>query len=327
MSVTSAFAASEFVDLYLSNTIADVKGLAGVSDTRVPVPDAWAEDMTTLRDLCRQAQATCGGPEFSVVYQERVYRVTHLDSVEPGGIYVLRQSKAQIRPFRTIGIPSHFAKAILAPDAVGLILICGSFGVGKTTTGVSWLIERLNLHGGVALDIEDPIETLSDGEHGKGRCIAINASRQSGGYREHLIRGLRSGVDFIFLGEIRDGETAYEAIKAGANGKLILATLHGASVEQALERLIAMAGEHTDKAADLLANSLMGVLWQNIAMEIKGDGSLFPRFSVRTLLVAGPGATAIQDKIRNGNVFALNDDIDQQARSGHWQQTFGERRR
>lgn len=327
MSVTSAFAASEFVDLYLSNSFADVTGLAGVSDSRVPVPDAWAQDMETLRESCRQTQAAIGGPEFSVAYGGRVYRVTHLDSVEPGGTYVLRQSKAEIRAFRTIGIPRHFADALLAEDAVGLALICGGFGVGKTTTGASWMVERLERHGGVGLSIEDPIETLIDGVHGKGRCIAINASRQNGGYREHLIRGLRSGVDFIFLGEIRDAETAYEALKAGSNGELIIATFHAQGPVHALERLIAMAGEHTSSAANMLADSLLGVLWQNLAADTKDDGSVFTRFSVKTLLVSGSEAAAIRAKIRDGNLVTLNQDIEQQARSGYWQQGVGDRRR
>jgi twitching motility protein PilT len=327
MTVMSAFAASEFVDLYLSNSFADVKGLAGVSDARVPVPDAWAQDMQTLRERCREAQATTGGPEFSVPYSGRVYRVTHLDSVEAGGTYVLRQSKAEIRRFGSIGIPRHFAEALLAEDAVGLVLICGGFGVGKTTTGASWVVERLERHGGVGLSIEDPIETLIDGVHGKGRCIAINASRQNGGYREHLIRGLRSGVDFIFLGEIRDAETAYEALKAGSNGELIVATFHGQSPIQALERLIALAGEHTPSAANLLADSLLGVLWQNLAAETREDGSSFMRFSVKTLLVAGEGEAGIREKIRNAKLVTLNQDIEQQARSGYWQQSVGDRRR
>jgi len=327
MSVTSAFATSEFVDLYLSNSFADVTGLAGVSDTRVPVPHEWAQDMQALRESCRQTQASVGSPEFSVAYEGRVYRVTHLESVEAGGTYVLRQSKAEIRRFGSIGIPKHFAEAILAEGVVGLILICGGFGVGKTTTGASWVVERLDRHGGMALAIEDPIETLIDGVHGKGRCIAINASRQNGGYREHLIRGLRSGVDFIFLGEIRDSETAYEAIKAGSNGELIIATFHAQSPIHALERLVAMAGEHTPKAANLLADSVLGVLWQNLAADTKDDGTTFMRFSVKTLLVSGNEEAAIRAKIREGKLVTLNQDIEQQARSSYWQQSVGDRRR
>lgn len=314
----SGLAGSDFIDLFVSNSFADVKGLAGVDDTRVPVPESWSDDIEVIREKCRAGQLETGGPEFSIQFGGVVYRVTHLDSLEQGGTFVLRQSKAQIRAFRSLGIPRHFAEALLAPKAVGLILICGGFGVGKTTTAASWVVERLTQHGGIALAIEDPIETPIDGVHGKGRCIAINASRHKGGYREHLIRGLRSGVDFIFLGEIRDAQTAYEALKAGSNGELILATFHAQGNAEALERLIALAEEHTQSAAKLLADSLLGVMWQNLTAELKSDGSKFNRFEVETLLVKGDSAAAVREKIRSGKISALNQEIEQQAKRGFW---------
>lgn len=314
----SGLAGSDFIDLFVSNSFADVKGLAGVDDTRVPVPESWSDDIEVIREKCRAGQLETGGPEFSIQFGGVVYRVTHLDSLEQGGTFVLRQSKAQIRAFRSLGIPRHFAEALLAPKAVGLVLICGGFGVGKTTTAASWVVERLTLHGGIALAIEDPIETPIDGVHGKGRCIAINASRHKGGYQEHLIRGLRSGVDFIFLGEVRDGRTAYEALKAGSNGELILATFHAQGNAEALERLIAMAGEHTNSAANLLADSLLGVMWQNLTAELKSDGSKFNRFEVETLLVKGDSAAAVREKIRSGKISALNQEIEQQAKRSFW---------
>lgn len=314
----SVISTSDFVDLFVSNSFADVKGLVGVSDSRVPVPDTWKEDVAVILELCRAGQSAAGGPEFSILHCKVVYRVTHLDSNEPGGAYVLRRSKAEIRSFRGIGIPSYFAEALLDPKAVGLTLICGGFAVGKTTTGASWVVERHQLHGGVSLAIEDPIETAIDGLHGNGRCIAINASRHKGGYREHLIRGLRSGVDFIFLGEIRDSETAYEALKAGSNGELIAATLHAASIPHALERLIALAEPYTTSAAKLLADSLLGVMWQDLAVEKSQGGTDFKRLSVSTLLVKGESAAGVREKIRSGQVPALAQDVEQQAARAIW---------
>lgn len=314
----SSLSNSDFIDLYLSNSFADVKGLAGVNDSRVPVPESWSEDIKVVLDLCRQGQAENGGPEFSIQFGSVVYRVTHLDSIEQGGAYVLRQSKASIRPFRSIGIPGYFADALLEKKAVGLALICGGFGVGKTSTGASWVVERLLTHGGVSLSIEDPIETAINGEHGKGRCIAINASRHKGGYREHLIRGLRSGVDFIFLGEIRDDETAYEALKAGSNGELIVATFHAQGIPEALERLVSLADAHTQSAAKLLADSLLGVMWQDLTPIPKDDGSTFNRFSVQTLLVSGD--SAVREKIRSGKISSLHHEVEQQGRRGLWGQ-------
>ncbi|PRW84478.1 ATPase, T2SS/T4P/T4SS family [Pseudomonas fluorescens] len=317
----SDISACDFIDLFVSNSFADVKGLAGADDTRVPIPDGWKEDVTAILELCRVEQSQIGGPEFSIEYRNVIYRVTHLDSVEPGGAYVLRQTKAHIRDFYSIGIPTHFVNALLDKKAVGLALICGGFGVGKTTTALSWLDARLKLHGGVALAIEDPNETIIDGLHGKGRCIAINASRQTGGYQEHLIRALRSGVDFIFLGEIRDAATAYEALNAGSNGKLILATYHALGIAEGLEKLIAQAETYTKSAAKLLANGLLGVMWQDLTDERNGSGKPYKRFAVETLLVSGEGAATAREKIRTGHISSLQQDIDQQATRGTWRPT------
>lgn len=314
----SAFSDSDFVDLFVSNSFADVTGLAGFNESRTPVPQEWMPDVEAILELCRVGQKDAGGPEFSILHGEVVYRVTHLDSNEAGGAYVLRRSKAGIRPFRSIGIPGYFSQALLDKKASGLVIICGGFGVGKTSTGASWVVERHTLHGGISLAIEDPIETAIGGLHGNGRCISINASRHKGGYREHLIRGLRSGVDFIFLGEIRDAETAFEALKAGSNGELILATMHAGSVTQGLERLVALAEAHTVSAAKLLADSLLGVMWQDLYTEQKQGGAEFKRLSVSTLLVGGDSAAGVREKIRSGKITSLTQDIEQQAARSIW---------
>lgn len=314
----SVISTSDWLDLYVSNSFADVTDLAGAANSRVPVPESWKNDIQEILVLCQKGLLDAGGPEFSILHEKSVYRVTHLDSTEPGGTYVLRRSKAQIRNYRALGIPAHYAEAMLDPKACGLMLICGGFGVGKTSTGASWLVERHKLHGGVSLAIEDPIETAIDGLHGNGRCIAINASRHKGGYREHLIRGLRSGVDFIFLGEIRDSDTAYEVLKAGSNGELIAATMHSGSIPLALERLISLAEPHTTSAAKLLADSLLGVSWQDLTTEKGQGGQDFKRLTIETLLVGGDSAAGVREKIRSGQISAIEQEVEQQAARAFW---------
>ncbi|RBB97366.1 pilus assembly protein PilU [Pseudomonas sp. MWU12-2115] len=311
----SSLSNSDFIDLYVSNSFADVKGLASVDDTRVPVPESWNEDVAKVLALCRDRQIEVGGPEFSINYQGKLYRVTHLESTEPGGAYVLRQSKIEIRDFRSLGIPKHFADVLVAEKSKGLVLFCGGFGVGKTTTAASWLVERHRQHGGVSLAIQDPVEALVDGVHGKGRCIVINASRQNGGYTEHLIRGLRSGVDFMFLGEIREPATAFECLMAGSNGELIGTTFHAAGIPEGLERLVSMGGE---RVAKLLADSLLGVVWQDRIRERDHNGKAVTRIMVKTLLVSGENASTVREKIRSGKISSLQQEIEQQAMRGFW---------
>ncbi|MBA6068118.1 ATPase, T2SS/T4P/T4SS family [Pseudomonas mosselii] len=317
----SKLSTTDFVDLYLSDSFADVKGLAGASSPRVPVPEEWSEEVAILLAACRKGHDQSGQPEFSIVHGKVVYRVTYLDSSEPGGMYVLRRSKAELRALRSIGIPGSFVDAMLAKDAIGLILICGGFGVGKTSTGGSWVIARLTAHGGISLSIEDPIETNTRGLHGNGRSIQVEANQHNGGYREQLRRGLRSGVDFLFLGEIRDGETAFEALKAGSNGELIAATFHASDPIAGLQRLIALASEHAKaehSVEKLLATSLLGVLWLDLVEDRNDQGEPFKRIETSTLLVQGDHHAGVREKIRTGNMTALNQDIQQQANQQVW---------
>lgn len=313
----SALVSSAFVDLYIGDSFADVKGLAGVEDSRVAVPCNWLPEVEALRKLCRERLQSAGIPEFSIIHEAVVYRVTHLDGIDQGGVFVLRRSSAQLRDCRSIGLPSYALSALLEKNATGLVLICGGMGVGKTTTAASIVVERLNLHGGMALAIEDPTETNINGVHGKGRCIAISASRYTGGYKEHLVRGLRSGVDFFFIGEIRDDETAFEALKAGSNGKFIIATLHAGNIPQALERLITLASQYTDTAAETLADSLLAVVWQNLEDLPRQGGGTVKRLTTSTLVI-GRSDGAIREKIRRGELPSIEHEIERQASQKIW---------
>lgn len=313
---------SLFVDLHIGGDFADVKGLAGVNDSRVPVPDGWAEEVDALRNLCKKRMDEIGIPEFSIVHGDVVFRVTHLDGLDDFGVYALRRSNAQLREPHTIGLPGRVVEALLSENAHGVVLICGEMGAGKTSTAASFVVERLKVHGGTALAIEDPTETNINGVHGKGRCIAVPASRHNGGYKEHLLRGLRSGVNFFFIGEIRDEETAFEAIKAGSNGMLIFATIHAGSAPQAIERLITLSSQYTTKAADVLADSIYAVVWQNLkTVQRQGRiGETMKILTASTLIVAGDNEGSIREKIRKQEFHALQQEIQNQAAQQLWGQ-------
>lgn len=316
--MSHTLATSKFVDLYIGKDFADVKGLSGSYGSRAPTPDDWGREIQSLRLQCVSRLQETKAPEFSVVQDGVVYRVTHLEGISSGGVFVLRRSEAEIRDPRSLGLPKFAVNAILSSGAVGLVLICGGMGAGKTTSAASFVVERLRLHGGIALGIEDPTETNIDGVHGGGRCIAISASRYNGGYKEHLIRGLRSGVDFIFIGEIRDEETAFEALKAGGNGKLIIATIHGASEILAMERMITLASKHTSSACEMLADSLYAVVWQKIDEVPKAGGGTFRRLISSSLVVTPQDAPAIREKIRRNELSSLSYEIDRQSNLQIW---------
>lgn len=233
---------AQFVDLYLGEGFADVKGLAGAGARRVEVPREWESHAQELLQICRQTLEELQDPEFAIVVDGVLLRVTQLeDAFNGGSVFVLRRSTAQVRSFEDIGYPSEVVSALMAPQLQGLILFCGDMATGKTSSAASLILARLQTLGGVGFTVEDPQETNLSGQHGLGRCIQVRTSRRSGGYSEALLRTLRTGADLVLIGEIRDEDTAYQACKASLNGNLVISTIHAKNCPQAIERLITLA--------------------------------------------------------------------------------------
>jgi type II secretory ATPase GspE/PulE/Tfp pilus assembly ATPase PilB-like protein len=119
----------------------------------------------------------------------------------------------------------------------GIILVTGPTGCGKTTTLYSTL-RTLNSPDKNILTIEDPVEYKIKG---------LNQIQVKPEIGLEFARGLRSFMrqdpDIIFVGEIRDKETAEVAINAALTGHLVFSTLHTNDSVGAIVRLQNMGVE------------------------------------------------------------------------------------
>ena len=120
---------------------------------------------------------------------------------------------------------------------VGMILVTGPTGSGKTTTLYA-ILEILNTPEVNISTVEDPIEY---------QIPRINQTQVKAKIGLTFANGLRSLVrqdpDIIMVGEIRDNETAALAINAALTGHLVLSTLHTTDAAGAIPRLIDMKAE------------------------------------------------------------------------------------
>jgi general secretion pathway protein E len=139
----------------------------------------------------------------------------------------------------------------------GLVLATGPTGSGKTTTLYSALraiaTPELNV-----LTIEDPIEVVMDG------ITQVAANVKTGtSFGEALRHVLRQDPDVLMVGEIRDRETAEQAVQAALTGHLVLSTLHTSDAVGAVARL-------TDLGAPpfLVAATVTGVLAQRLVRKV-----------------------------------------------------------
>ncbi|HEX9691936.1 MAG TPA: type II/IV secretion system protein [Gemmatimonadales bacterium] len=150
----------------------------------------------------------------------------------------------------------------------GIMVVTGPTGSGKTTTLYSCL-RRLATGEVNVMTVEDPVEyelagiTQMQVENKRNFTFAIA-----------LRAILRQDPDVIFVGEIRDLETAEIAVQAAMTGHLVLATLHTNDALGSIQRLIDLGLDRPSIAESLrgsVAQRLVRKLCDRCAEEINDD--------------------------------------------------------
>ncbi len=113
----------------------------------------------------------------------------------------------------------------------GLCVIAGATGSGKTTTLNSSLRE-LDRFGRKIYTIEDPVEYRVPFVSQVSTNLSVGLD-----FAAAIKAFMRHDPDVIVLGEVRDAETARNAIKAADTGHLVLMTLHTSSIMSTINRL------------------------------------------------------------------------------------------
>lgn len=143
---------------------------------------------------------------------------------------------------------------------VGMILVTGPTGSGKTTTLYS-VMEILNTPEVNISTVEDPVEYRMDRINQTQVNSKIGLTFASG-----LRSLLRQDPDIIMVGEIRDQETAALAINAALTGHLVLSTLHTTNAAGALPRLLDMQVEPF-----LISSTLNAIIAQRLVRKLSDE--------------------------------------------------------
>ncbi len=141
----------------------------------------------------------------------------------------------------------------------GIALVCGPTGSGKSTTLYSTLrylhSPEINI-----TTVEDPIEMIHEdfNQISVNPVVGINFG--------NILRNiLRQDPDVIMIGEMRDLETAENAVQAALTGHLVLSTLHTNDAPTSVTRLIDLG-----VPPFLLQATLRGILAQRLVRKICG---------------------------------------------------------
>jgi general secretion pathway protein E len=138
----------------------------------------------------------------------------------------------------------------------GIILVTGPTGSGKTTTLYSAL-KYLSKPEVNIVTIEDPIEMVFEDFNQVAVRPQIDIT-----FASALRTVLRQDPDIVMVGEIRDTETAEQAVQAALTGHLVLSTLHTNDAPASITRLQDLGIPHF-----LITTTLIGVLAQRLVRE------------------------------------------------------------
>jgi len=139
----------------------------------------------------------------------------------------------------------------------GMVLSTGPTGSGKTTSMYA-VLKILNTRDKNIATIEDPVE------YEIGGINQIQANEKTNLTFANGLRSLlRQDPDIIYVGEIRDRETAGIAVNAAMTGHLVLSTMHTNDAATTLPRLIDMGVEPF-----LIASTVNTIIGQRLVRQI-----------------------------------------------------------
>jgi general secretion pathway protein E len=139
----------------------------------------------------------------------------------------------------------------------GIVLVCGPTGSGKSTTLYSTLKDLYTPEINITT-IEDPIEMVCEEFNQIAVQPAIGIA-----FATILRNILRQDPDIIMIGEMRDLETAENAVQAALTGHLVLSTLHTNDAPSSITRLLDLG-----VPPFLIQSTLVGIMAQRLVRKI-----------------------------------------------------------
>jgi len=234
-------------------------------------------------------------------------RINILRSARGVGLAV-RLLSAPVATLKLLNL--HPSLSRLVQSSHGLVLISGPTGSGKTST-VAALLQEINLNEARhIITLESPIEYAITPRVSLVRQREVG--RDTPSFAQGLYDAMREDPDVLMVGEMREPEVMRSTLNAAETGHLVLATMHSASVAEALQRIVAaFPAEVQAGICGQLGDSLVGALAQRLVYR----EDLAMRVPECEVLMASTGARSL---IRQGQFFKLPTVIESGAADGCW---------
>jgi len=180
----------------------------------------------------------------------------------------------------------------------GLCLVTGPTGSGKSTT-LAAIIDHINsTRDAKIITIEEPVEFVHQPK--KALILHREVHTHCDSFASGLVGAIKSDVNVILVGEMRDRETIELALNAAEMGILVFGTLHTNSAAKTIDRIVdVFPAKKKGQIRSVLATSLQGIVSQQLLRTADGKG----RVAAYEILLAASGLSGI---IRAGDASKLN---------------------
>jgi type II secretory ATPase GspE/PulE/Tfp pilus assembly ATPase PilB-like protein len=225
-------------------------------------------------DITEKRKPQDGGLSARVSGKAIDFRVATSGSVvgEKMVMRILDKSQ-QIISLTQLGLRDRLRDQVnqIAQQPHGMLIVCGPTGAGKSTTLYACLNE-IDRYQKNVITVENPVEYHID------NVTQIEINPKAGKTFAGELRSiLRQDPDVIYIGEIRDQETAEIACQAAMTGHMVFTTLHANDTVTALGRLIDLGVQPfmvADAVSAILGQRLVRLLCPKCKVRYKPNAEL-----------------------------------------------------
>jgi len=188
------------------------------------------------------------------------FRMAIMPTVQGENIVIrVLDHRRALLPLESLGYDASNLKQMerILERPEGIVLVTGPTGSGKTTTLYA-MLKKLSHVGVNIMTLEEPVEYRFE----MIRQTAVQ-EQQEWGFAEGVRGILRQAPDIIFIGEVRDDDTARMALRAAMTGHQVFTTLHCNDSFGALPRL-----NDLGLSSRTMAGNIIGIVAQRLVRKL-----------------------------------------------------------
>lgn len=197
---------------------------------------------------------------YSVLGRNIDFRVATQPTIHGENIVMrILDTRKSLLPFGELGFAEENVELLkrLLKRPEGIIIVTGPTGSGKTTTLYA-ILNHINSINKNIMTLEDPVEYQIP------LLRQTNVRESTGmGFSEGIRSMMRQDPDVIFVGEIRDEDTANMAIRAAMTGHQVFSTMHTNDALGAIPRIVDIGIE-----PHLLSGTLIALVAQRLTRRL-----------------------------------------------------------